>query len=214
MFITFEGIEGCGKSTQARRIAEHIRNLGTPAVFTREPGGTRVGEKIRRILLNPLQKDLSPLAELLLYEADRAQHITEIIGPALAENQWVICDRFFDATTVYQGFARGQDVFLIETLNATVCQGIVPDVTFLLDCPVDLGLRRALRRNRSEFLETQGRFEEETLQFHEAVRKGYLRLAREAPERFVVLDGTLPEKKLERLIVGHLEPFFPVRGGE
>ena len=117
MFITFEGIEGCGKSTQARRLVNRLRDASVSLVFTFEPGGTRVGRDIRKILLDSENRSLSPLAELLLYEADRAQHVKEIIRPALEQEKWVVCDRFFDATTVYQGFARKQDMKLIRDLN-------------------------------------------------------------------------------------------------
>ena len=138
MFITFEGIEGCGKSTQAKRLVKHLRELAVPLVFTLEPGGTSVGQKIRRILLDSRNHHLSPLTELLLYSADRAQHVEEVIKPALEQEKWVLCDRFFDATTVYQGYARGLDMKLIVTLNEKASPGIRPDITFLVDCAVEM----------------------------------------------------------------------------
>jgi len=114
LFITFEGIEGCGKSTQAKRLIDHLKELVIPAILTLEPGGTRIGQDIRMVLLDTRNQILSPLAELLLYAADRAQHVDEVIKPALAEGKWVVCDRFFDATVAYQGYARGQDIALIK----------------------------------------------------------------------------------------------------
>lgn len=208
MFITFEGIEGCGKSTQAKRLVNRLRELAVPLVFTLEPGGTSVGQKIRRILLDSRNQHLSPLAELLLYAADRAQHVEEVIKPALEQEKWVLCDRFFDATTVYQGYARGLDMKLIVTLNEKASPGIRPDITFLIDCAVEVGLERALKRNKIQFQEGQDRFEREKKDFHEAVRKGYLHMAMEDPERFVVVDGTLKEDELEELIFRHVEPFI------
>ena len=207
MFITFEGIEGCGKSTQAKRLVNRLRELAVPLVFTLEPGGTSVGQKIRRILLDSRNQHLSPLAELLLYAADRAQHVEEVIKPALEQEKWVLCDRFFDATTVYQGYARGLDMKLIATLNEKASPGIRPDITFLIDCAVEVGLERALKRNKIQFQEGQDRFEREKKDFHEAVREGYLTMAMEDRERFVVVDGTLKEDELEEIIFKHVEPF-------
>jgi len=208
LFITFEGIEGCGKSTQAKRLVNRLRELAVPLVFTLEPGGTSVGQKIRRILLDSRNQHLSPLTELLLYAADRAQHVEEVIKPALKQKKWVLCDRFFDATTVYQGYARGLDMKLIVTLNEKASPGIRPDITFLIDCAVEIGLERALERNRIQFQEGQDRFEREKKDFHEAVREGYLTMAMEDRERFVVVDGTLKEDELEELIFRHVEPFI------
>ena len=207
MFITFEGIEGCGKSTQAKRLVNRLKELAVPLVFTLEPGGTSVGQKIRRILLDSRNQHLSPLAELLLYAADRAQHVEEVIKPALEQEKWVLCDRFFDATTVYQGYARGLDMKLIVTLNEKASPGIRPDITFLIDCAVEVGLERALNRNKIQFQEGQDRFEREKKDFHEAVREGYLTMAMEDRERFVVVDGTLKEDELEEIIFKHVEPF-------
>ena len=206
MFITFEGIEGCGKSTQAKQLVGRLREFPIPLVFTFEPGGTRVGQDIRHILLNSQNRDLSPLAELFLYAADRAQHVEEVIKPALEQGKWVVCDRFFDATTVYQGHARRQDMALIKVLNEKASPGITPDITFLLDCPVEVGLERALKRNKLLVQEDQDRFERETKDFHEAVRQGYLLMARENRERFVVVDGTLEEDELTEVVFQHVRP--------
>jgi dTMP kinase len=208
VFITFEGIEGCGKSTQARRLVNRLRDASVPLVFTLEPGGTRVGREIRRILLDSRNSRLSPLAELFLYEADRAQHVEEKIRPALEQGKWVVCDRFFDATTVYQGFARGQDMKLIRNLNEKACFGIRPDMTFLIDCPVEIGLKRALKRNEGVPEVGQDRFEREEKAFHEAVRQGYLTMAKEDPERIVVVDCKLNEDELEAVIFEQVRPFI------
>ncbi len=210
MFITFEGIEGCGKTTQVRRLVRRMEDKKIPVVSTLEPGGTGIGNKIRRILLDVRHKNLLPLTELLLYAADRAQHVEEVIRPALKEGKWVICDRFFDATVAYQGIGRGQDMEWIETLNAWVTQGIRPDRTFLLDCPVELGLERAQSRNRDHSNQDQDRFERERADFHAGVRQGYLELARANADRFVVIDATQTEERLEQEIFGHLRPYLEI----
>jgi len=158
VFISFEGIEGCGKTTQVHRLASRIEGLGISVVTTREPGGTPVGQEIRRILLDARNRHLSPLSELFLYEADRSQHVQDVILPALRDGKWVLCDRFFDATTVYQGYSRGLDMEMIALLNEAAAGGLRPDITFLLDCPVDVGLRRAVNRNMRLELEGQDRF--------------------------------------------------------
>ena len=209
MFITFEGIEGCGKSTQVGRLAARLKDRAVPFISTLEPGGTRIGGDVRRIVLDPGNRDLSPLSELLLYEADRAQHVAEVIVPALERGMWVLCDRFFDATTAYQGAARGQDMELVRFLNRKAAMGVVPDMTFLLDCPVEIGLARARRREdavREPDRAGQDRFEREVRAFHEAVRRGYLDLAAGDSSRFVVVDGSMDEQALEAVIFEHVRP--------
>jgi dTMP kinase len=215
LFITFEGIEGCGKTTQIKRLADHLGEFSIPFVLTLEPGGTRVGKDIRRILLDSRNQALSNLAELLLYEADRAQHVEEVVRPALDRKRWVLCDRFFDATTVYQGYVRGQDMALIKTLNEKASLGIWPDITFVLDCPVEAGLFRARKRESGRGghpEEGQDRFEREKKVFHEAVREGYLSLAKADRKRFVVVDATFAEDELEELIFEHIRPYIKNRG--
>lgn len=206
MFVTFEGIEGCGKTTQIERFEDALKRQGIPLVSTFEPGGTRIGKDIRRILLDARNEDLTPLAELILYAADRAQHIEEVIKPALDRGEWVICDRFVDATSAYQGAARSQDMRLIQFLNETSTGGISPDMTFLLDCPVEMGLERAIKRNEAPSHQGQDRFERETMNFHRKVRKGYLDLASENKERFVIIDASLSEDEMEKEIFLHIEP--------
>jgi len=209
LFITFEGIEGCGKTTQIERLSKTLIRYRIPHVVTLEPGGTEVGRHIRRILLDAGNKGLAPLAELMLYEADRAQHIEEIVRPALELGKWVLCDRFFDATVAYQGGARGQDGQLIDSLNDKVTGGIKPDRTFLLDCPVETGLARAIARNRTALDKGQDRFEREKTAFHRAVRKAYLELARRDRERFIVIDAGSSIDEMEEEILRHVELMLP-----
>jgi len=185
-----------------------MEERGIPVVRTLEPGGTSIGEKIRRILLDARHKNLLPLTELLLYEADRAQHVEEVIRPALKQRKWVICDRFCDATVAYQGVGRGQNMEWVETLNAWVTQGVRPDRTFLLDCPVELGLERARSRNQGLSDRGQDRFEQERLDFHTGVRQGYLELARADADRFVIIDARQTEDQLEKEVFGHLRPYL------
>ncbi|MFC1823120.1 dTMP kinase [Thermodesulfobacteriota bacterium] len=212
MFITFEGIEGCGKTTQIERLEARLIQRGIPLIRTFEPGGTKIGQNIRRILLDAGNRHLSALTELLLYEADRAQHISEVIKAALDDGKWVICDRFFDATVAYQGAARGQDLGLIKLLNDTVTQGIRPNLTLLLDCPAEVGLERALRRHSAQPPDGQDRFEREKLEFHKKVRAGYLELASGEPERFVVVDANHTEDEIEKQVLRILEPHLKDKG--
>jgi len=142
MFISFEGIEGSGKTTQINHIVKFFQDNGHDCVITREPGGTRIGEKIRAILLDPVSKDMDPLTELLLYTADRAQHIREFVYPFLSAGKTVLCDRFYDATLVYQGFARGLDIGLIDKLHKLLFEDLKPDITILLDLPPEKGLSK------------------------------------------------------------------------
>lgn len=210
MFITFEGIEGCGKTTQTARLGKRLGEAGIPLITTLEPGATPIGKKIRAILLDPLNRGLNPFAELMLYEADRAQHVAAVIRPALKEGKWVLCDRFFDATTVYQGYARGLDLRLIETLNTTAAQGITPDLTFLLDCPAEVGIKRALGRNERTSGDPEDRFEREAMAFHQAVREGYLRLA-QCHARIFVVDASQEEERMAAVIFERVAPFLQDR---
>ena len=188
LFITFEGVEGSGKTTQIQRLKKYFTQKGIPCKVTREPGGSPIGEKIRKILLNPDHRGMTPMTELFLYEAARAQHVKEVIEPFLEKGGVVLCDRFSDATVAYQGYGRSIDLKWIERLNRLSSQGIRPNVTFLLDCPSDLGLKRALQRNRALKQEKEGRFEREEVQFHRRVRKGYLDIAKREPRRVKVID--------------------------
>ena len=191
-FITLEGIEGCGKSTQAEILSRALHaETGSQVVMTREPGGCPIANKIRAILLDADNRALVPLAELLLYAAARAQHVAEVIRPALAEGKIVLCDRYTDATTAYQGYGRALDLSLIENLAHLATGGLTPDLTILLDCPEEVGLKRAMARINASCGAREERFELESLRFHHAVREGYLKLAAAHPERFIVVDGTL-----------------------
>jgi len=181
---------------------------GIPHVTTLEPGGTKIGERIRRILLDAKNRNLSSLTELLLYIADRSQHVEEVIKPALDQGRWVMCDRFFDATVAYQGAARGQDLKLVRDLNNIATQGIRPDITFLLDCPVEVGLERALRRNETDPEQGQDRFEREKINFHLKVRKAYIELAEKHKKRFVVIDATRSTDDMEEEIFRYISPFI------
>lgn len=189
LFITFEGIEGCGKSTQVRLLSEALIGKGTPCIVTREPGGTSIGSRIRDILLNPDHKGMAPEAELLLYAADRAQHVREVIKPAIDNGNTVICDRFTDATLAYQGFGRRLDMPLIHELNRIASLGTRPDLTLLLDCPVETGIGRALERNSKKGHARDDRFEREAMTFHQKVRDGYLSIAKSEPDRFKIIDA-------------------------
>ncbi len=205
MLITLEGIEGSGKTTQIEYMAAYFRETGHDCVITKEPGGTGIGEKIRAILLNPENHKMDPLAELLLYAADRAQHVHEIIIPMQRAGKIVVCDRFHDSTTVYQGFARGLDMGLIQRLNALVMGDVSPDVTFVLDLPVELGLKRAWKQiQNGSRNEAETRFENEKRQFHEKVRNGYLTLALREPDRFCVVDAAKAPDQVRAAIVERL----------
>ncbi len=180
-FITFEGVEGAGKSTQIERLADTLRDVGREVVVTREPGGTALGTELRRLAMHFRDPTPSPTTELLLYLADRAQHLSELIVPAIARGDVVLCDRFSASTIVYQGFARGLDIEIISRLDELVRAGNRPSLTVLLDCPVEVGLRRA---------HGDDRFHEEARGFHERVRRGFLALAHQDPERYLVVDAT------------------------
>ena len=206
MFITLEGIEGSGKSTQILHVFNFLNKLGLKCVITREPGGTRIGRKIRSILLDPESSAMNPAAELLLYTADRVQHIQEIILPMIEGGSIVICDRYFDATLAYQGVARGLDMSLIQDLHKLICRNLKPDLTFLLDLTPDTGLLRAWKQLKSgSRMDTESRFEKETLAFHERVRAGYLGIAEKEPERFRIIDASQSEDQVQAQITRVLE---------
>lgn len=211
MFITLEGIEGSGKTTQIRALVRWLEAAGHRCLTTREPGGTAIGGQIRRVLLHPENDDLAPGAELLLYVADRVQHLETVIRPALAAGQVVVCDRYFDATLVYQGYARGLDKEMIRRLHQLACGGLTPDLTLLLDLKPEEGLARAWQRIQSDSAHAQeSRFEKETLAFHRRVREGYLDLARREPDRFAVIDAaddaTTVQARIEAVLADHFKP--------
>ncbi|MCW8193511.1 dTMP kinase [Proteobacteria bacterium 005FR1] len=201
-FITLEGGEGVGKSTNLAFIRDYLAERGLPVVLTREPGGTPLAEKIRGLLLEKSPEAMADLTELLLVFAARAQHLDQVIRPALERGDWVLCDRFTDATYAYQGFGRGLDQELIGRLEALVHPHLQPDLTILLDIDVDLGLARASERGDLDRIESEQR------SFFEAVRAGYLTLASENTKRYIVVDASPPlalvqaqiEKKLKQFI--------------
>lgn len=193
LFITFEGSEGCGKSTQAKALWRKISRLGIPAVLTQEPGGTALGNELRLTLKERRQDEISPLAELLLFAACRIQLVTEVIRPSLQQGKIVICDRFADSTLAYQGYGRGLDLETIKEINNLATQNIKPNLTILLDIPTQKGLGRKQDKMND-------RFEAEGLAFHNRVRDGYLKLASEEPERWLVIDATLPRARIGKII--------------
>lgn len=209
MFITFEGIEGSGKTTQIENTRCYLEGHGKSCVTTREPGDTPIGRQIRKILLDPENRDLVPHAELFLYAADRVQHIQERILPALENGQVVISDRFSDATTVYQGYARGIDLGLIHDIHLKVLNGLKPDITFLFDLDPAVGLERAWAAlDGGKRSDDESRFERETLDFHEKVRNGYLALAEKEPDRIVMIDASLSRELVFQQITSHLARRF------
>lgn len=203
-FITFEGIEGCGKSTQLELLKAHLERKGRSVLGVREPGGTLLGERVRSVLLNGNEEGIDPWAELFLYEACRAQLVARVIRPALAEGKVVLCDRFFDSTLAYQGFGRGLDAGKIEGLNALATGGLVPDLTFLVDCAEDVGLKRAWARINASAGAREDRFEKEELAFHRRVREGFLAIAKAAP-RVKVIDGSREISTVHREICDIIE---------
>jgi len=209
VFISFEGVEGCGKSTQIQLLADTLRAQGHKVVVTREPGGTTLGEILRKLLLEPTSP-LAPGAEVLMMLADRAQHIQEVIAPALDANNIVLCDRFADSTIAYQGYGRRIDNALLVQLNTFACAGYMPAVTFLLDVPVTEGLRRAQKRRGND---TADHFEAESIAFHEHVRQGFLAVAKANPQRVVVLDSTRPLEVVQQEILTLVRQRLPVNSG-
>ena len=193
-FLSFEGIEGCGKTTQLRELARRLRGLGYLVVETREPGGSPISEQIRTILLDPENQSITPRCELLLFLAVRAQHVSEIIKPALEKGAVVLCDRFTDATMAYQGYGRGLGPDTVARLNRFATAGLAPDLTLLLDVPVAVGLNRKRRVGDLD------RLDREHVPFHEAVRRGYLRIAKQSPRRMHVVDGTASVDDVSRAI--------------
>ena len=191
-FITFEGGDGSGKTTQVRAVESYLRDLGRSCVVTREPGGTSLGKLIRKVVLESADNEIAESTELFLYLADRAQHVEEIIAPALSSGKIVLCDRFSDSTLAYQGYGRGMDLNWLRSLNDSATKGVHPHLSFLFDCPVELGLARAALRGAQSPLDRpqEDRFEREKYEFHEKVRKGFLELAQAEPERFRIIDAS------------------------
>lgn len=200
-FISFEGIEGTGKSTQAKLLQQGLLGLGYEVILTEEPGGTLISLRIREILLSVDHTNMKPITELLLYNAARAQHIEEVILPALNRGAVVITDRFTDSTFAYQGYGRGIDLKLLESIDKIATNGLRPDMTMLLDLDVETGLTRNRRINKTDRLEL------EDVEFHKRVRKGYHELAAKEPERIKVLDASVGIEEL-KIVIARIIPDF------
>jgi len=183
--ITFEGIDYSGKTTQAKRLFNYLKRKGYKILLLREPGGEKVSEKIRQVLLSSRNTGMNPLTELLLYEAARAQLVSRVILPALRQGKLVICDRFYDSTLAYQGYGRSLDIKMIEYLNRVSVSGLKPDLTLLIDIPLNFFSKRMRRNNKKK-----DRIEKEKMDFYKRVRKGYLKIARKEKKRFKVIDGS------------------------
>ncbi len=198
MFITFEGIEGCGKSTQAKLLYEELLSRGKRVILTREPGGTPSAEELREFILREREEFFPPFSELLLYIAARGFHVENLIRSALKEGIVVICDRFSDSTVAYQGYGRGIDQKFIREIDIRANGGLRPDITFLIDLPVKEALKRIRSRERD-------RIENEELEFHERVRRGFIEIAKSEPERVVVLDGRRRIGEIFKEVIRKLE---------
>ena len=206
LFITLEGGEGCGKSVQARALYRRLSKLAIPVLLTHEPGGTSLGKKLGRWLKWAKGTDISPLTELLLFNASRAQLIDKVIHPDLKTGKVVICDRYADSTTAYQGYGRGLDLEMVKAVNSAATQGLKPDLTILLDMPIEKGLARKKTKR-------QDRFEQEELAFHYRVREGYLKMAAADPEQWLVVDASQSKTKIEQIIWQRVSQLLPSQGG-
>jgi len=201
IFITFEGIEGCGKSTQSRLLKEFLEESGVPVMHTREPGGPKISEEIRKILLSNDNAEMVPETELLLYMASRSQHTAEWIIPALNEGKLVISDRYYDSTLAYQGAARKLDRSIIDVITKFATYNLVPDLTILIDLPAEKGLSRI-------HVDVADRLESESMDFHRKVREGFLDLAHEEKERYLIVDGTGSIDEIHSQIISAVKTRF------
>ena len=206
LFITFEGGEGSGKSVQAKALYRRLSQLTIPALLTHEPGGTPLGKKLGRWLKWTRDTDISPLTELLLFNASRAQLVTRVIQPNLQSGKIVICDRYADSTTAYQSYGRGLDLEMVKAINNAATRGLKPDLTVLLDMPAEEGLARKRAQK-------QDRFEQEAIAFHQRVRDGYLKLAANDPERWLVVDASQSKVKISQIIWQRVEQLLSSHGG-
>jgi dTMP kinase len=207
-FITFEGSDGVGKTTQIKKLAAHLRKRGIDLITTREPGGTALGEKLRAVLLNSRTTGLSPLAELGLMFADRAQHIDEMILPALKLGRWVLCDRFTDSSEAYQGCGRELGTDIVRQLHKSLCRNLQPDLTILMVSDLETNIARARRRNAQQLREAQtdeNRFEKEDPAFHKRVFDAFLAIAKREPQRVARVDARQPKDKVHKKIVACVE---------
>lgn len=207
LFITFEGIDGSGKTTQIRRLARHLRSRGIPCLVTREPGGTRIADRIREILLSSKSTGMEPTTEVLLYFASRAENVAKIIRPALEKGMVVLCDRFTDASIAYQGYGRRLGTPIVRRLHEFACQGLDPDLTLVLEIDPDTSVERARLRN-TRHRRDEGRIEQETLEFYRRVRRGYHMLARNEPRRVKRLPGEDKPAVVQQAIIKAVEPLL------
>jgi dTMP kinase len=209
LLISFEGCEGCGKTTQADILSERLSTKGYKVIRVREPGGTKTGEMIRGILQHDASgEDIEPETEVLLFAASRAQMVKRVVNPALAAGEVVISDRFIDSAVAYQGYGRKMGAGLIESVNALAIGGTMPDVSFLIDVAVQVGMERMRDRNIAVGGQVD-RIERETIAFHDRVRQGYLEIAAKNARRFVLLDGTLPKEETAAAVWARIEPMLP-----
>ena len=206
LFITFEGGEGSGKSVQARALYRRLAQLDIPALLTHEPGGTPFGRKMAFWLKWAQAPDISPLTELLLFNASRNQLVTKVVQPNLESGKVVICDRYADSTTAYQGYGRGLDLGIVKAINDAATQGLTPDLTVLLDMPAEEGLARKRGERRD-------RFEQEDIAFHQRVREGYLKLAASKPQRWLVIDAGQSKAKIKEIIWQRVSQLLSSQGG-
>jgi dTMP kinase len=202
LFITFEGVEGCGKSTQSRLLYRRLQKLVVPSLLIHEPGITALGKKITHLLKWAKDVDISPVSELLLFNTSRSQLLEEVVRPALKEGKVVICDRYADSTTAYQGYGRGLELDIVTAANLIATQGLTPDLTILLDVPVEKGLARKEDT-------APDRFHAEKFNFHRRVREGYLKMAAAEPERWLVIDGTQSKAAIAGIIWDRVSKLLP-----
>lgn len=205
LFVTFEGLDGAGKSTQIERLSHRLQELGKTPVTTREPGGTEIGDQLRSLLLDPTQRNLSPETEVLLYASSRAQLLHEVIRPALAVGKMVICDRYVDASLAYQGAGLGVGVEQVAAVNGFATGRLEPDLTFLFDLPVEVGLLR-VQHSRAQL--PMDRIEQRSDEYFSRVRNEFLRIARDNPHRVIVVDATRSQSELEQEIWQHIEKYL------
>lgn len=211
LFISLEGPEGSGKTTQAQILSEYLSEKGYEVALTHEPGGTPLGEKLRHILLTPNGNDLSTFCELFLYLADRADHVEKVIKPALNEGKVVICDRFADATIAYQGYGQGVEIGLIEQLNLLAAQQIEPDLTIVLDIDSQVGLRKAIETKIEIGLKNGDRLEQRGLDFHRRVRQGYLNIAQNNPSRVKLIQVGDSIEEIQRKIRNYVDELIRIK---
>jgi dTMP kinase len=213
LFVTFEGPEGSGKTTQLHMLASYLRERGEHVLTTREPGGTRIGDRVRAILLDDRHREMLPTTEFLLFSAARAQHVGQVIRPHLEQGGIVLCDRYADSSLAYQGYGYGRDVELLRAITHYATGGLVPHLTLFIDLPVEVGLQRKARGSGDSW----NRLEQMGIEYHERVRRGYLAMAAEEPERWVVLDGTHDLRQIQaeiRRLVTERRQILGARGGK